>query len=106
MEAVYEEAKEYGISYTLNSIINNFFDGIESTIEDDLINGTAESRGQVMGGIAGMILEAVIASAAAMKMKGMADEVEGWGSGGGLQFDTMGEKLPQSVLANERLIGE
>ena len=37
---------------------------------------------------------------------GIANKVEGWGNGGGLQFDTMGKKLPQSAFVNERIIGE
>lgn len=37
---------------------------------------------------------------------GIANKAEGWGRGGGLQFDIMGKKLPQSAFVNERLIGE
>lgn len=37
---------------------------------------------------------------------GIANKVKEWGNGGGLQFDTMGKKLPQSAFANERIIGE
>ena len=37
---------------------------------------------------------------------GIANPVEGWGNGGGQQFDTMGYRLPQSAFVNERLIGE
>lgn len=37
---------------------------------------------------------------------GIANAIEGWGNGGGLQFDTMGKRLPKSAFVNERLIGE
>lgn len=36
----------------------------------------------------------------------IANSVKEWGSGGGLQFDTMGYRLPQSSFINERRIGE
>ena len=37
---------------------------------------------------------------------GIANSVEGWGTGGGLQYDTMGKRLPASNFTNERLIGK
>ena len=37
---------------------------------------------------------------------GIANPVEGWGDGGGQQFDTMGVRLPRTAFINERLIGE
>lgn len=36
---------------------------------------------------------------------GIANSVEGWGNGGGQQFDTMGKRLPQSSFVNDRIIG-
>ncbi|HLR36234.1 MAG TPA: hypothetical protein VK071_13020 [Tissierellales bacterium] len=35
---------------------------------------------------------------------GIANKVDGWGSGGGQQFDTMGKKLSVSAFKNEKLI--
>lgn len=37
---------------------------------------------------------------------GIANEVKGWGSGGGQQFDTMGKFIDEDAFVNERLIGE
>lgn len=37
---------------------------------------------------------------------GIANSVEGWGSGGGQQFDTMGKFIDEDAFVNERLIGE
>lgn len=37
---------------------------------------------------------------------GIANSVEGWGSGGGQQFDTMGKFIDEDAVENERLIGE
>lgn len=36
---------------------------------------------------------------------GIANRVDGWGSGGGLQFDSMGTKIPDECFINELLIG-
>ena len=36
---------------------------------------------------------------------GIANKVDGWEMGGGMQFDTLGKKLPQSSFINERRIG-
>lgn len=37
---------------------------------------------------------------------GIANSVEGWGNGGGQQFDTMGKFIDEDAFVNERLIGE
>ena len=37
---------------------------------------------------------------------GIANSVEGWGKGGGQQFDTMGKFIDEDAFVNERLIGE
>ena len=37
---------------------------------------------------------------------GFANPVEGWGNGGGQQFDTMGKRLPGDSFFNDRLIGD
>ena len=37
---------------------------------------------------------------------GIANPVEGWGNGGGQQFDTMGKFIDEDAFVNERLIGE
>ena len=37
---------------------------------------------------------------------GIANSVEGWGKGGGQQFDTMGKLIDEEAFINERLIGE
>ena len=36
---------------------------------------------------------------------GIANSVEGWGNGGGQQFDTMGKFIDEDAFVNERLIG-
>ena len=36
---------------------------------------------------------------------GITNGIEGWGSGGGLQFDTMGEFLPRTAFINEVALG-
>ena len=36
---------------------------------------------------------------------GIANSVDGWGNGGGQQYDTMGYRLPRSAFVNERQIG-
>ena len=36
---------------------------------------------------------------------GITNRVDGWGSGGGLQFDSMGRKIPEEFFINEILIG-
>ena len=37
---------------------------------------------------------------------GIANKVEGWGNGGGQQFDTMGKFIDEDAFVNERLISE
>lgn len=37
---------------------------------------------------------------------GIANSVEGWGNGGGQQFDTMGQLIDEDAFVNERLIRE
>ena len=36
---------------------------------------------------------------------GIANRVDGWGSGGGLQFDFMGQRVADSSFVNEVVIG-
>lgn len=36
----------------------------------------------------------------------IANSVEGWGNGGGQQFDTMGKFIDEDAFVNEKLIDE
>ena len=37
---------------------------------------------------------------------GIANGIDGWGAGGGLQFDTMGDFLPKTSFINEVPLGD
>ncbi len=57
-----ESVSENGLLNTVKAMGSGIIDGITKTVRDDLVNGTAKSRGEIVGDCATFILEFVIGS--------------------------------------------
>ena len=57
-----ESVSENGLLNTVKAMGSGIIDGITTTVRDDLVNGTAKSRGEIVGDCATFILEFVIGS--------------------------------------------
>ena len=57
-----ESVSENGLLNTVKAMGSGIIDGITTTVRDDLVNGTAKSRGEIAGDCATFILEFVIGS--------------------------------------------